>query len=62
MIGDMKFLSECMNQPQIDDELVYDQSEKQFSDFITKMMDDIKGGRGELLSYSDFSERINVNG
>lgn len=62
MIGDMKFLSECMNQPKIDDELVYDQSEKQFSDFITKMMDDIKGGRGELLSYSDFSERINVNG
>lgn len=59
MIGDMKFLSGCLYQ-NTDDEgkEIYEHSEKEFSDFISKMLTDVRGGRGEILKYELFKERI----
>jgi superfamily I DNA and/or RNA helicase len=59
MIGDMRFLSGCLYQ-NIDDEgnEIYEHSEKEFSDFISKMINDVNGGRGEILQYDTFKERI----
>lgn len=61
MIGDMKFLSGCLYQD-IDEEgnRIYEHSEKEFSDFIQKMLGDIKGGRGEILDYIQFRERLGL--
>ena len=63
MIGDMKFLSECLYQ-ETDEEgnKIYEHSEKEFSDFISKMIRDVEDGRGELMSYKTFTERISLNG
>ena len=59
MIGDMRFLSGCLYQ-NTDDEgnEIYEHSEKEFSDFISKMVKDVNDGRGEILSYDTFKERI----
>ena len=59
MIGDMRFLSGCLYQ-NTDDEgnEIYEHSEKEFSDFISKMLEDVNGGRGEILQYDTFKERI----
>ena len=60
LIGDMRFLSSCenveydsMQQP------IYEKSEKQFSDFIRKMLTDVVGGNGEVIKYMDFTARMN---
>lgn len=63
MIGDMRFLAGCLYQD-VDDmeEPIYEHSEKEFSDFIKKMLDDVNGGRGELISYDEFAQRIAIDG
>ena len=63
MIGDMRFLAGCLYQD-VDDmeEPIYEHSEKEFSDFIRKMLDDVKDGRGELVAYDEFARRIEVDG
>ncbi len=63
MIGDMRFLAGCLYQ-ELDDmeEPIYEHSEKEFSDFIKKMLDDVNGGRGELMSYAEFAKRIALDG
>ena len=38
--------------------LIYEKSEKQFSDFINKMVGDVKSGRGDLISYQEFIRRV----
>lgn len=59
MIGDMEFLSGCMHQEIGEDGApVYEHSEKQFSDFIRKMLTDVAGGRGEVVPYDRFMERL----
>ncbi len=59
LIGDMKFLGGCLHcERDDDDNLIYDKSEKQFSDFINKMIEDVKSGRGEYVLYKDFRNRI----
>lgn len=59
LIGDMEFLGSCEHCDQDDNgNLIYEKSEKQFSDFINKMMSDVKSGRGELVSYQKFVERV----
>lgn len=61
MIGDMDFLSGCLYQNTDEDgNLVYESSEKEFSDFISKMLNDIKEGRGEILEYSVLKERLGL--
>lgn len=59
MIGDMNFLSGCMHQ-NVDEngKEIYAQSEKEFSDFICKMMKDVQNGRGEMISYEELKERL----
>ena len=59
MIGDMTFLSGCMHQ-NVDEngKEIYAQSEKEFSDFICKMMKDVQNGRGEMISYEELKERL----
>jgi len=59
LIGDMKFLGECKHCDKDEEgNLVYDKSEKQFSDFINKMVGDVKSGRGEYISYTEFKKRV----
>lgn len=59
LIGDMEFLGGCEHCDKDDSgNLIYDKSEKQFSDFINKMVNDVKNGRGELISYQKFIERV----
>ena len=59
LIGDMEFLRGCKHCEKNDlDELIYDRSEKQFSDFINKMIQDVKNGRGEFLSYREVETRL----
>lgn len=59
LIGDMEFLGGCEHCEKDDSgNLIYDKSEKQFSDFIKKMVNDVKNGRGELISYRKFVERV----
>ena len=53
LIGDMRFLSECRHFDE-----TKDGSELQFSEFINKMIKDVKTGRGEYLSYKQFLERM----
>lgn len=59
MIGDMNFLSNCLHQ-NLDEngEAIYEHSEKEFSAFIKKLLSDVEGGRGELLDYGCFKERL----
>ena len=61
LIGDMRFLSSCenvdldsMQQP------IYDKSEKQFSDFIRKMLIDVVSGNGDVIKYADFTAKMHV--
>lgn len=59
LIGDMEFLGGCRHCEK--DEMgrdIYDKSERQFSDFINKMLGDVKNGRGELISYQEFVHRL----
>lgn len=59
LIGDMEFLGGCEHCDKDDSgHLIYDKSEKQFSDFINKMVSDVKKGRGELISYQEFVRRV----
>lgn len=59
LIGDMDFLSGCMHCDKDEDgNFIYDKSEKQFSDFIKKMISDVKKGRGECISYQEFHKRV----
>ncbi len=59
LIGDMDFLSGCMHCDKSETgEELYERSERQFSDFIKKMLDDVKKGRGELISYKEFKKRL----
>lgn len=59
LIGDMEFLSSCEHQD-IDEDgnRIYEQSEKEFSDFIKFMISSVKNGKGEIISYSDVISRI----
>jgi len=59
MIGDMKFLSGCLHQNTDEDgNAIYEHSEKEFSDFISKLIKDVRGGRGEIFDYAQFRERL----
>ena len=59
LVGDMEFLSSCEHMNMDDEDYpVYDRSEKQFSDFICKMLEDIDKGNGERIPYSTFSKRM----
>lgn len=59
LIGDMEFLGGCMHCEETDTgEPIYDKSEKQFSDFINKMIGDVREGRGELIPYQEFVNRM----
>lgn len=59
MIGDMRFLSGCLYQNTDENGMeIYEHSEKEFSDFIRKMMKDVRGGRGEILGYTQLKERL----
>ncbi len=59
LIGDMNFLSSCEHMDTDDDgQFIYEKSEKQFSDFIKKVLEDVKGGRGEIIGYREFTERL----
>ena len=59
MIGDMEFLAGCMHQNQDEDgNPVYAQSEREFSDFIKKMLKDVGDGRGEIISCGECMERV----
>lgn len=59
LVGDMKFLSECQF-AETDEEgnEIYKNSEKEFSHFMCKLLKDVQNGRGELLDYNTFKERI----
>lgn len=59
LIGDMQFLMGCRHMDLDEDgKPVYEQSEKQFGDFIRKMYDDVvKRNRGQRLIYQEFMER-----
>lgn len=59
LIGDMDFLGGCMHCDKDEDgNLIYDKSEKQFADFIRKMVSDVETGRGELIAYDEFRKRM----
>lgn len=59
LIGDMEFLGGCEHCDKDDmGNLIYEKSEKQFSDFINKMVGDVKSGRGDLISYQEFIRRV----
>ena len=59
LIGDMEFLGGCKHRAK--DELgnfVDAGSEYEFSQFIKKMVADVRSGRGEVLSYQQFLRKI----
>lgn len=59
MIGDMTFLSGCMHQDTDENgNAVYARSEKEFSDFIRKMLTDAQNGRGEVIPWAELAERL----
>lgn len=59
LIGDMDFLGRCQHCDRDDEgNPIYDKSEKQFADFINKMVRDVENGRGERLSYQEFKGRV----
>ena len=59
LIGDMEFLGGCQHCDKDEEgNLIYEKSEKQFADFINKMVNDVKSGRGEFISYQDFKGRL----
>lgn len=59
LIGDLEFLGGCMHCDMTESgELIYEKSEKQFSNFINKMVSDVQQGGGELLKYKEFEKRM----
>lgn len=59
LIGDMEFLRSCRHcDTDAYGEEIYNKSERQFSDFINKMLKDVDNGRGERISYHTFLSRI----
>ncbi len=60
MIGDMTFLSNCQSIVDINGNILpEDQTEKNFSEFISKMIKDIQDkDRGEIISTAEFKRRI----
>lgn len=59
LIGDMKFLGGCRHCDKSETgEEIYEKSERQFSDFINKMVADVKKGRGEFVSCREFFMRL----
>lgn len=63
MVGDMDFLASCDN-VSVDPETGesnYDKSERRFSEFIRLMLQDVRGGAGEILSYKEFCARMNIS-
>ncbi len=59
LVGDMEFLGGCRHRPQ--DEFgnsVEAGSEYEFSKFINKMLKDVRGGRGEVISYQQFLRKM----
>lgn len=59
MIGDMEFLQGCRHMDVDEDgNEIYDQSEKQFSDFVRKMYTDVtEKNRGQRFTYREFKEK-----
>lgn len=59
MIGDMEFLQGCRHVDKDEDgNEIYDQSEKQFSDFVQKMYTDVtQKNRGQKFTYREFKQR-----
>lgn len=59
MIGDMQFLGGCKHTDKDEDgNEIYNQSEKQFGDFIRKMCADVKEkNRGQYFTYQQFLDR-----
>jgi superfamily I DNA and/or RNA helicase len=63
LIGDMQFLSSCEHMELNDDgDNIYEKSEKEFSKFITKMIQDVQNGRGDIISYEKFHKLIRGGG
>lgn len=62
MIGDMTFLSSCESVVDYRGEQAEDdRTEKNFSEFIRKVVSDIKDkDRGEIISFAEFKNRINA--
>ncbi|MEN8905998.1 MAG: AAA domain-containing protein, partial [Clostridiales bacterium] len=54
LIGDMNFLSNCENNKS----KAKNKSEKNFSDFIGKIIKVAKEGKGELIEYDEFYKRL----
>ena len=58
LIGDMEFLGGCRHCDKDEfGEEIYQKSEREFSDFINKMLDDVRGGSGELMTYRQFADK-----
>ncbi|MBE6838574.1 MAG: hypothetical protein E7507_03385 [Ruminococcus sp.] len=58
LVGDMKFLRECMNQSGPNGENQYEKSEKQFSDFVTKVCEAADKGYGEFIQVDSFLKKL----
>ena len=65
LIGDMDFLSQCQNTGEpndfSDEEEITEQpqqTEARFSQFIRKMLSDVRAGNGDLISYERFYSKI----
>ncbi len=59
LIGDMEFLGGCQHCDKDEyGNVIYDKSEKQFSDFINKMIGDVKSGRGDFMTYEEFKNKV----
>lgn len=59
LIGDMEFLGGCRHCDRDEDgEEIYKKSEREFSDFINKMLSDVRSGKGELLTYQQFLKKM----
>ena len=59
LIGDMAFLGGCLHCDKDDaGEAIYKKSEKEFSDFINKMLSDVRSGKGELITYQQFLQKM----
>ena len=59
LVGDMSFLSKCEALERDENgELTEDKSEKRFSDFMRLVIKEVRGGKGELITYDEFSRRV----
>ncbi len=58
LVGDMEFLGSCDHCDKDENGYeIYKQSEREFGDFIRKMLEDVRGGRGELIPYREFMKK-----